>query len=161
MSLPDRLRAAKLNQYAALARAGFNTRIVDFLLFVSETGSRHYAGQMGERHYLRLVLTPTPEVLLKSGLTDSKYGIQADGDALLKGAFPLELSGYEVTINADGEEVQGNAVSKTYATPFDFRRDIETAESFRIDGEAFAFRSAGPLQIDTTQSEWALRLVRK
>jgi hypothetical protein len=161
MSLPDRLRAAKRNQYAALARAGFNTRIVDFLLFVSETAPRHYAGQMGERHYVRLVLTPTPEVLLKSGLADSKYGLQADGDALLKGAFPLQLNGYEITINANGEETQGNAISKNYATPLDFRRDVEVAESFRIDGEAFAFRSVGPLQIDTMQSEWALRLIRK
>jgi hypothetical protein len=160
MNAAERVRAAKRARYQALSRAGIHSQTVYFFLFISETEPHHYAGQAGERHYWRLTLEPNPSIGLKQRLVATSDGFQPEDEVLLKGAFPTRLDGFEWTVGADGEETEGEPVTRNYTTPGDFQVDIQAADYFLVDGIVYRFRTAGPFETDSMQSEWRLRLVR-
>jgi hypothetical protein len=160
MQAAENLRAGKRAQYQALEKSGINTHTVELLLFLSETGPRHYAGKSGTRQYTRLTLSPTPEVTFSRKIAATPNGFENQSDVTLKGAFPTSLSGTEVTLDSDGQQSASIPTLQNYDAPAAFRMDIEAADLFLIDGEKYRFRGHGFLNTDRMESEWTLQLVR-
>lgn len=154
------IRAGKRAKFQALEEAGLNNHVVDLFIFVSSSGGKDYAGKQGERRYNKLTLKPNPEVTLTRREIMTQDGFVTASDAQLKGAFPDTLNGLEVVMNGDGEVTASSPISKTYTDARDFRVDIEKTDFILIDGERYAFRAGASLNVDKTESEWAMKLVK-
>ena len=153
------IRKGKLQAYTALEKAGLNNSSVKVLIQISQTGGQAFAGNRGTITKLELDIKPNPEIVFvrKTFATDS--GLQDQSNVTLKGAFPEALKGFQLVMIGD-TETERIGIVKQYATPQDFRAELMKADYFIIDGERYRFQGDGYLNVNKTQSEWTLQLIK-
>jgi hypothetical protein len=160
MNAAERIRSGKRAHYAALEQAGINTHTVDCFLLLAQIGNKPYVGQSGQRRWLKLTLSPAPMVSLARQISNTPQGFSNMSDATLKGAFPESLNGSEILRDASEQLISSTPSLKNYDSPTAFRQDLEAADYFLIDGEPYHYQGDGFLNINPTESEWELHLVR-
>ncbi len=159
MGAADEIRAGVLAKFEALESAGLNNHTVVIFTKVDATGEKRYAGKGGSERIHRLTLKPNPQVVLSRKTVATSNGFEDESHARLEGAFPSKLSGEEF-ISTDGEETSSAPVEKTFADHREFRVYLEKADYFTIDGELYKYRGDGFLNVNKTETEWSLRLVK-
>jgi hypothetical protein len=161
MGAADDIRAGKLAKYQALQDAGLNTSQVIFSVLENIEGADAVLGVKGLKTEIRYQITPNPEVTLKRRSHVSQSGSVIHSDAVMIGAFPVRIEGFEYI---DGEAT-GVRINSPVESPKAFRELLESAEFFLVDGEKYLFFTApgdqsGFAEVDKYQSEWRIKLVR-